>query len=98
MPETITGLFDTRRDAEMAVERLVQEYGLDRSRVTANAAGAANSAGTVVSGADVDASTGTPSEAAKGGRIVVTAMVEGDMRQHALDAFRDCGAAAIAAG
>ena len=36
MTQTITGLFDTRREAEMAVERLVQEHGLDRNRIRAH--------------------------------------------------------------
>jgi hypothetical protein len=30
--QTITGLFQTRREAELAVEHMVQDYGLDRSR------------------------------------------------------------------
>jgi hypothetical protein len=33
MPHTITGYFNTRREAEMTVERLVQDHGLDRKRV-----------------------------------------------------------------
>lgn len=49
---TITGSFSTRRDAEMAVEHLVQEYGLDRSRVQVRPAGEANTSGDVASGAD----------------------------------------------
>jgi len=49
---TITGSFNTRREAEMAVEHLVQEYKLDRSRVEVRPAGEENTAGTVASGAD----------------------------------------------
>jgi hypothetical protein len=49
---TITGSFNTRREAEMAVEHLVQEYNLDRSRVDVRPAGEENTAGTVASGAD----------------------------------------------
>jgi hypothetical protein len=33
MGTTITAAFDNRRDAEMTVERLVQEFGIDRSAV-----------------------------------------------------------------
>jgi hypothetical protein len=49
---TITGSFDTRREAEMAVEHLVQDYGLDRSRVHVRPAGEDNTSGNVASGAD----------------------------------------------
>jgi hypothetical protein len=50
--QTITGSFNTRREAEMAVEHLVQEYDLDRSRVQVRPAGEENTSGTVASGAD----------------------------------------------
>jgi hypothetical protein len=49
---TITGSFNTRREAEMAVEHLVQEYKLDRTRVQVRPAGEENTAGVVASGAD----------------------------------------------
>ena len=49
---TITGSFNTRREAEMAVEHLVQDYGLDRSRVHVRPAGDENTSGNVASGAD----------------------------------------------
>ncbi|MFC7475806.1 hypothetical protein ACFQS7_15655 [Dankookia sp. GCM10030260] len=39
---TITGLFDSRPEAERAVETLVQEHGIDRARVQVHAAGAEN--------------------------------------------------------
>ena len=55
MPQTITGYFDTRRDAEMTVEHLVQDHGLDRNSVQATAEGEENSSSTVVSGADAAA-------------------------------------------
>lgn len=48
----ITGRFDTRREAEMAVEHLVQEYDLDRARIDVRPAGEANTSGDVASGAD----------------------------------------------
>ncbi len=50
--QTITGTFNTRREAEMAVEHLVQDYGLDRSLVQVGPAGEENTSGTVASGAD----------------------------------------------
>lgn len=50
--QRITGTFNTRREAEMAVEHLVQEYKLDRSLVQVGPAGEENTSGTVASGAD----------------------------------------------
>jgi hypothetical protein len=50
--QTITGSFNTRREAEMAVEHLVQDYGLDRSAVNVRPAGEENTSGNVASGAD----------------------------------------------
>jgi len=37
--------FETRREAEMSIERLVQEFGLDRNAIEIVADGALNSAG-----------------------------------------------------
>jgi hypothetical protein len=50
--QRITGSFNTRREAEMAVEHLVQDYGLDRSLVDVRPAGEENTSGNVASGAD----------------------------------------------
>lgn len=52
MGNSITGSFETRRDAEMAVERLVQEFGVERSDIFIAAEGAQNSAGVEVDGSD----------------------------------------------
>jgi hypothetical protein len=51
---TIIGSFETRRDAEIAVEHLIQEHGINRTDVFIQAAGEANSAGTRPAGADVE--------------------------------------------
>lgn len=45
MGVNISGRFETRRDAEMAVERLVQEYDIERTDISIVAAGEDNSAG-----------------------------------------------------
>jgi len=52
MGNSVTGSFGTRRDAEMAVERLVQEFGVERSDIFIAAEGAENSAGVEVDGSD----------------------------------------------
>ena len=54
MERTVIGSFATRRDAETAVEHLVQEYGIQRTDVSIQAAGDANSAGTRPAGADIE--------------------------------------------
>jgi len=99
MTRTITGLFDTRREAEMAVERLVQEHGFDRNRIRAHAAGEENTSGTVVSGADADdAARGERPEGVRRGRIMVSAEVDEDALDKARAAFRECGAAETGPG
>src|SRR3954453_9835487 len=50
----IIGEFATRREAELAVEHLVQEHGAKRSGVSVHAAGSANTAGSKISGADIE--------------------------------------------
>ena len=53
MDQTIVANFDTRRDAETAVEHLVQEHGIERADIFVRAPGTANTAGTRAAGADV---------------------------------------------
>jgi hypothetical protein len=50
--QTVTAKFDTRRDAETAVEHLVQEYGINRADVFVSAACKANMAGVRTAGGD----------------------------------------------
>ncbi|WP_420133427.1 hypothetical protein [Rhodopseudomonas sp.] len=64
MQQTITGEFTTRRAAELAVERLVQEHEIDRKQVTVKAKGRDNSAGTKPAGADTQ--SGHPGESKQG--------------------------------
>ena len=55
-----TARFDTRREAEMAIERLVQEHGFDRGAIEVVAAGRRNSAGTEIAGADAKRGEAAP--------------------------------------
>ena len=99
MTQTITGYFDIRRDAEMTVEHLVQDHGLDRRRVQTGAEGEENSSGTVVSGADAaDAAAGNAPEGVRRGRIVVTAEVDDDTMEVALASFRECNVVELKTG
>ena len=54
MDRTVFGYFDNRRDAELALEHLVQERGIQRTSVSLRAAGEANTAGVEAAGADVE--------------------------------------------
>jgi len=54
MQRTIVATFETRRDAETAVEHLVQAHGVRRADIVVRATGHANSAGTRPAGADVE--------------------------------------------
>jgi hypothetical protein len=51
---TLTATFATRRDADLVVERLVQEVKLERTDIFVAALGEENSAGLRASGADVE--------------------------------------------
>ena len=54
MATTIVGTFATRRDAELAVEHLVQEHGIEPAEVSIHPSGEANSAGINAAGADIE--------------------------------------------
>ena len=47
--------FSTRRDAELAVERLVQEHGFERTDIFIQPQGSDNSVGEEISGSDAAA-------------------------------------------
>lgn len=51
---TITATFSTRRQADLAVEQLVQELAIDRSDIFVAPEGDDNSAGTEEDGADAE--------------------------------------------
>jgi len=54
MEQTLLAYFNTRRDAELAVEHLVQEHGIARADIFLRAQGDANTAGVQAAGADVE--------------------------------------------
>jgi len=97
MATTVTAHFDTRRDAELAIERLIQKHGLDRRTISVGAAGAENTVGITAAGADTDAATGVPEEAAQAGRVAVTVAAGAASTRIVRDAFAECGAADITA-
>lgn len=54
MESTIAAQFETRREAEIAVEHLVQVHGITRADIFIRARGTANSSGVKSAGADVE--------------------------------------------
>ncbi len=58
MEGTIVARFETRRDAEIAVEHLVQAHGVARTDIFIRAKGESNSAGVKAAGADVESGHG----------------------------------------
>lgn len=54
MERPIVAHFETRREAELAVEHLVQEHGVARTDIFVRAKGESNSAGVRPAGADVE--------------------------------------------
>lgn len=94
MGTTLNASFETRRDAEMTVERLVQEHGIDRADVFIAAAGDANTAGVDQAGADADAGAPTPEsrdDAPLNGAVTVSVAVadaaQGDKVRAAFSEF-----------
>ena len=95
MEQTIVAQFDTRRDAETAVEHLVQEHGINRSDVFVRAAGTANSAGVRPAGGDVE--SGHPGVEKRGtpelsGPIEVSIDCHGDKATVVRSALEKAGA------
>ncbi|GHD13134.1 hypothetical protein ACFOEZ_10000 [Tianweitania populi] len=92
---TITGTFATRREAEIAVEHLVQEYGLDRSDIFIEPQSSENSAGTKASGGDVaegEPQADSAEDAALNGALLVSVDISLDTLDDAEAAFREAGA------
>ena len=88
MSRKITSEFDIRREAELAVERLVQEYKIDRSAIEVIAASEENTAGVVPSGADRDRETGEPGSSPTHGRIRVSVTVDDAVADRVQEALR----------
>ncbi|MFA7439661.1 MAG: hypothetical protein WCZ66_01695 [Sphingomonadaceae bacterium] len=93
MPGTLTGTFQTRRAAEMAVEHLVQEYGVQRAAIFIEPDSGENSSGEQPGGSDLKADTAgfrSAGEPALHGGIKVSVDMEDDRQATRIEqAFRD---------
>lgn len=95
MESTIIGKFDTRRDAELAVEHVVQDCGVPRSDVFIRPVGGANTAGTRPAGADAKAAP-TPEEHQKlEGSLEVSVDLHGDDSERIAAVLKGAGAKAV---
>lgn len=83
MSTTLKASFETRREAEMTIERLVQEYGIERTDIFVAAEGPENSAGEEQAGSDTEAGTPSPEDrddTALAVRISVSVDIDDDAR------------------
>lgn len=78
MESTIIGEFATRREAQLAVEHVVQECGVARGDVFVQPAGAANSSGTRSAGADAKSAPAPEGQRKLEGEIEVSVDFHGD--------------------
>ena len=95
MKATIVGTFETRRRAELAVERVVQEFGIPRGDVFIEPAGEGNSAGTRPSGADVKVAPAPEGNQKLEGAIKVSIGLHGEDAGKIVDALKSVGASAV---
>lgn len=76
---SFTAKFETRREAEMTVERLVQEHGIERTDIFITTEDSRNSAGVDEAGSDTKGAEPTPGsrdDAELEGRIVVSVDIQ----------------------
>ena len=101
MGTTIKGTFPTRREVEIAVEHLVQDYGLERTDIFIETLSSSNSAGTSVTGADAESGhpgvNTDPEGAAYNGALLVSVDMNEDERDAVERAFKDAGAIDVVA-
>lgn len=96
MAQPLKATFTTRREAELAVEHLVQEHDIDRRAIQITPQGPENTAGEVPSGSDkaaAEPSTEARDDAALEGPIVVSVSLEAeDQLEDIRKVFEEAGA------
>ncbi len=100
MPK-ISAIFDTRREAEMAVEHLVQQLEIERSYIWIEPVSGENSAGIEVGGSDAKRDgleEPAGDEAALNGRIEVSLEREAGQEDAVREVFQDFKAADVRVG
>lgn len=90
----VSAIFRTRADADMAIEHLAQEYGIDSSFIYVEAAEDENSAGVDASGGDHASaypSHENRADAPLHGAIRLTVLFEHEHLDQVENALRECG-------
>ena len=90
----LCALFKTRGEADLAVEHLVQEHGVERGLIFIEPAGELNTAGDEPSGGDsatAEPGTGERSDAALSGAIRLTVAVTQQNRAAVREALQEAG-------
>lgn len=80
MSSILEATFETRREAELVIERLVQEFGVDRAAIHVGPDGDRNTVGERRSGGDAKAaepSVEPRTDAPLEGRVLVSVALEG---------------------
>lgn len=99
MSMTLTATFATRREAEMAVERLVQEYAIERTDIFIVSDGGRNTAGEHAAGSDIEAAGPTSAnrdDAPLHGSIDVSVDIDNDaLAEQVRSAFIEFDAASV---
>ena len=99
MGTTLNASFETRREAEMTVERLVQEHAIDRADIFVAAADDENTAGEAQAGSDTDADEPSPEtrhDSPLNGAVTVSVDIEDDAKVAKVrDAFGEFEAADV---
>ena len=98
MTSELTATFGTRREAELVIERLVQEFSVDRSAIQVGPDGDENSAGEDISGSDLKAaepSVETRDDGALKGRIRVIVDLNEAAAADIRAAFQEFGGEAV---
>ncbi|WP_242154860.1 hypothetical protein [Sphingomonas sp. BAUL-RG-20F-R05-02] len=102
MSTSLTAKFDTRREAEMTVERLVQQFKIERTDVFITAEGDENTVGIEEAGSDTEAGGPSPQDrddAQLAGRVVVSVDIEDDsLADEVRSAFAEFDAAEVEEG
>ncbi|MDH2327722.1 hypothetical protein QCN27_12695 [Cereibacter sp. SYSU M97828] len=91
--KTVYATFATREAADLAVEHLVQQHGIDRADIFVEAAGPDNTAGMAASGGDAESGLGGDdrTDGALAGAIQISVDVSADAVASVQDALREVG-------
>ncbi|WP_439405957.1 hypothetical protein ACNJX9_31860 [Bradyrhizobium sp. DASA03076] len=95
MESTIIGEFATRREAELAVEHVVQECGVAPGDIFVQPVGAANSSGTRSAGADAKTAPTPEGQQRLEGEIEVSVDFHGDELDKIVEALKGAGAKTV---